>query len=141
MKKLRNEWKVLDLLPNESNTFPSSTIQEEQIKDPIISHHLDNLPKLKNVITCGICMDIFAIPHILECGHSYCFFCLQSWFLKGRNEQKSLQCPCCRHCLTTPPYQNLAMQEFIEVHLRILIISGDDSNIWTRRNDFSFDQY
>ncbi len=59
-------------------------------------------------LKCSICLDIYSIPHILECGHSYCFLCLWSWL--GINKK----CPECRIPVMNKPIRNLALENTIE---------------------------
>jgi len=61
----------------------------------------DRLDQIKEVMTCGICIQLYTDPRRLTCGHSYCLICLQQ-LQKSTSQQK--ECPVCRE--TTIPSKN-----------------------------------
>lgn len=54
------------------------------------------LDKLREELTCGVCLDICFEPSTTSCGHSFCRGCLQSVYIKC-----GLRCPKCRQELST----------------------------------------
>ncbi|ODV92815.1 hypothetical protein CANCADRAFT_56378 [Tortispora caseinolytica NRRL Y-17796] len=65
------------------------------------------LKDLTSSCVCSICSEIMCTPVITECGHSYCYECLLSWF------ETSSSCPHCRTDLKQKPIRNIALQELI----------------------------
>ena len=60
------------------------------------------LLKLKEQLTCPVCLDHFTNPKILPCHHSFCEHCLEGLPLDKKNETYYLSCPTCRHCTELP---------------------------------------
>jgi len=49
--------------------------------------------RLRQVLTCSICLDLFEDPHSLStCQHSFCYACIRQFF-----RQRGESCPRCRH--------------------------------------------
>ena len=46
--------------------------------------------KISEVLHCCICDEVFNNPMRLDCGHTFCFVCLENWL------KKNDQCPNCR---------------------------------------------
>ena len=46
--------------------------------------------KISEILSCCICDEVFNNPMRLDCGHTFCYICLENWL--KRNEQ----CPNCR---------------------------------------------
>ena len=67
---------------------------------------------LLKTITCEICFDIMTVPHITECGHSYCYSCIHTW--AGTDDRKQ-SCPSCRKSLLTKPALNHTLQNCIAI--------------------------
>ena len=61
------------------------------------------LKKLKDQLTCAICLDAFKDPKLLQCFHVYCKDCLQRLVVQDRQGQLSLRCPTCRQSTLLPP--------------------------------------
>ncbi|XP_033726376.1 tripartite motif-containing protein 3-like [Pecten maximus] len=81
----------------------SATYQYQQLQD-----------KLEELTTCPICKERFKQPKILSCHHTFCFQCLQSYFMQTPEE--SSPCPLCR-CLFFPPkgdVSNLPTSTFMQ---------------------------
>ena len=57
------------------------------------------LQKIQEQITCGICLETYTNPKLLNCYHVFCEKCLQSLVDGGR---WSLTCPNCRHQMQLP---------------------------------------
>ncbi len=57
--------------------------------------------KLDQQLNCGICLDTYTDPKLLQCCHVFCTKCLNELLAKDR--QGRLVCPICRHETPTPP--------------------------------------
>jgi hypothetical protein len=67
--------------------------------------------RLENCLKCPICVDIFHIPHTIQCGHTFCMSCLRSWLSQSKS------CPTCRAKLTRRPIPVLAIRDLVnELH-------------------------
>lgn len=69
---------------------------------------------VKEIVTCTICLETFADPHILSCGHSFCKTCLQSC----RNATKTCndKCAICRSIsLQNSSYLNRALENMVKL--------------------------
>uniref|UniRef100_A0A1X7T0N0 RING-type domain-containing protein n=1 Tax=Amphimedon queenslandica TaxID=400682 RepID=A0A1X7T0N0_AMPQE len=60
------------------------------------------LLKLKEQLTCPVCLDHYTNPKTLPCLHSFCEHCLEGLPLDKKNETYYLSCPTCRHCTELP---------------------------------------
>jgi hypothetical protein len=70
------------------------------------------MSELRSELTCSICQDPFLLTNTLECGHSYCQPCVDSWLAKH------LTCPICRAPVNKPPTQSLTIDKAVEVTLQ-----------------------
>ena len=60
------------------------------------------LRKLEDQLTCGICLDSYTEPKLLQCFHVFCKQCLERLVVRDR-QGLSLQCPSCRRSTLLPP--------------------------------------
>ena len=59
------------------------------------------LEKLEEQLTCGVCLEPYADPKLLQCFHVFCEKCLQP--LARRSPQgQAISCPNCRHLTLLP---------------------------------------
>ncbi|XP_016345058.1 zinc-binding protein A33 [Sinocyclocheilus anshuiensis] len=64
--------------------------------------------------SCPVCRDVFNVPVILSCSHSFCKECLQQfWKIK-----KARECPVCRRLSKHEPTCNLALKNLCESFLK-----------------------
>ncbi|KAI8808890.1 hypothetical protein BJ742DRAFT_254076 [Cladochytrium replicatum] len=88
---------------------------------------------LARAVHCTICMEPFAEPHVIDCGHSYCYTCLSLWLKKSRS------CPSCRAVVTAIPVRNRALLECVEAHLsRMEPAAADMAKSRVRREQENF---
>ena len=59
------------------------------------------LQKIQDQVTCGICLEPYKQPRLLNCFHVYCEQCLQR-LVRGEQEGQSLPCPQCRQVTPLP---------------------------------------
>ena len=60
------------------------------------------LRKLEDQLTCGICLDSYTEPKLLQCFHVFCKQCLERLVVRDR-QGITLQCPSCRRSTLLPP--------------------------------------
>ena len=60
------------------------------------------LRKLEDQLTCGICLDSYNEPKLLQCFHVFCKQCLERLVVRD-HQGLSLQCPSCRRSTLLPP--------------------------------------
>ncbi|KAI8616574.1 hypothetical protein BC830DRAFT_1117518 [Chytriomyces sp. MP71] len=79
----------------------------------------------RNALSCAICCDILATPHMLACGHSFCFACIHAW-LTGNPHKSKRKCPTCRIVVSRPPALNLSLQDQIDAFVRTHVPAGNE---------------
>lgn len=62
-------------------------------------------------LQCGICVDYFASPFTVECGHTFCYTCLHSWLEIHKS------CPTCRTKLLRRPTLSFNIREQVQSSL------------------------
>ncbi|KAM8757649.1 zinc-binding protein A33-like [Acanthopagrus schlegelii] len=65
-------------------------------------------------LCCPVCRDVFRVPVVLSCSHSFCKDCLQSWW----RERQSCECPVCKTISSTAePPVSLVLKNLCEAFL------------------------
>lgn len=97
--------------------------QEEQVAD--FGESNDPRPEL-NSFSCGICKELMYRPVTLLCQHSYCYLCLETYYLGDPRvvdpnypdvvyyTDKKNKCPLCNIPYTLPPMENALMSDVLE---------------------------
>ncbi|KAJ1823599.1 E3 ubiquitin ligase [Coemansia sp. RSA 2675] len=67
----------------------------------------ERFSRIASALQCSICLDTFAQPHSLACGHIFCEGCLLQWL------QMSLKCPACRAHVPMRPAPAYAVKEVL----------------------------
>ena len=62
----------------------------------------DLLKKLEDQLTCGVCLDSYKDPRLLQCFHVFCKDCLERLVVQD-HQGLSLSCPNCRRSTLLPP--------------------------------------
>lgn len=88
------------------------------VQDQTLTSNL--LDKINASIECAICSESMHVPFISECGHSFCYECLFSWF------ENKVNCPTCRHELDKVPVLNLKLMEISKVMVDLAIDVATD---------------
>ncbi|XP_028260359.1 nuclear factor 7, brain-like [Parambassis ranga] len=65
-------------------------------------------------LCCPLCQDVFRLPVLLSCSHSFCKDCLQSWW----RDKPTHPCPVCKEDSTNDPPVNLALKNLCESFLQ-----------------------
>lgn len=71
---------------------------------------------------CTICSETMSVPCTTECGHSFCYDCLSSWF------ENKLNCPNCRHDIEHKPVLNIQLKDVSKNITDLLIETMPDSD-------------
>ncbi|KAJ9570041.1 uncharacterized protein HLK63_I05489 [Nakaseomyces glabratus] len=98
--------------------------RSEKTKNKILS-------KLLDTTICSICHDYMFVPMTTECGHSYCYTCLKTWFSSDTN-RGGLSCPECRAIVNRIPIVNTALQSWLNNTLDILGVKKNDDDRYKR---------
>ena len=68
---------------------------------------VETLEKLDQQLNCSICLETFADPKLLRCGHYFCLECLEKLLVEDDRQRFILRCPTCR-TPTRIPNMNVA---------------------------------
>ena len=73
-----------------------------------------NISVTESQFRCPICQDIWKNPVSIPCGHTYCMFCINSYWDHAENAQFS--CPQCREMFSPRPVlrRNTVLAEVVE---------------------------
>ncbi|CCH59109.1 hypothetical protein TBLA_0B02670 [Henningerozyma blattae CBS 6284] len=91
---------------------------------------------------CSICQDYMFVPMVTPCGHSFCYGCLCSWFSSSNVD--GLSCPHCRTSITSAPYFNSTLKQWLEIFLDTLDDNDKIKDIFksmTEGKEESFKKY
>ncbi|XP_050346803.1 uncharacterized protein LOC126771113 isoform X2 [Nymphalis io] len=62
---------------------------------------------MESELQCGICAELFVTAITLNCSHTFCKYCINSW------KKKKMECPICRSSITSE-CRSLVLDSFIE---------------------------
>ena len=62
----------------------------------------DPFAKLKEQVTCPVCLDVFTQPKLLACTHAFCMDCINHLPVDLVDGENKIQCPTCREPTTLP---------------------------------------
>ena len=63
---------------------------------------LTDLERVKDELTCSICLDVLTEPTVLSCGHSNCQSCLEKLAQHDIDTDSAVECPTCRAVTVVP---------------------------------------
>lgn len=86
---------------------------DAELKDDVLLGVVANLE-------CLICSEVMHVPFLAQCGHSFCYGCLNSWF------ETKVNCPTCRMDMEQPPLLNIQLREISKNITDIIIDSLED---------------
>lgn len=77
---------------------------------------------LEETLKCSICLSIMCNPHSLQCGHNFCYNCIENhiYSCKEGNEKCDVVCPYCKTIIFYPPHANYALKNVIDVYCKIV---------------------
>lgn len=64
---------------------------------------------LHSVLICSICQDWLVHASTIECSHTFCWSCIDTWLLR-----KKFECPMCRHDVTREPIRSRALDTIVQ---------------------------
>lgn len=91
---------TIDLTGGEGSSSTPPTPQDNVIINQV-NHIMDEN------LTCSICSELFYRAITLNCTHTFCRHCIETWMVKRKD------CPNCRATITSKT-QSLAIDNFIE---------------------------
>lgn len=71
-------------------------------------------------LECLICSEVMHVPFLAQCGHSFCYGCLNSWF------ETKVNCPTCRMDMEQAPILNIQLRDISKNTTDIIIESLED---------------
>ena len=77
--------------------------------------------KLDEQLNCGICLDTYTDPKLLQCFHTYCTKCLSKPVVRNRQGQPAITCPACRQVTPIPPNGARGLQSAFQINEFIVI--------------------
>merc|ERR1719221_1947376 len=63
-------------------------------------------------LVCSVCQDWMVQSANIECSHSFCWACVDTWLL-----QKKFECPVCRHAVTREPVRSRALDAIVQKYV------------------------
>ncbi len=87
------------------------------------------LKKLKEQLTCSICLGTYTNPKLLQCHHAYCQQCLARLVQQDQQGQLTLTCPTCRQVTPIPASGVAGLRSDFRTN-QLLEIAGED---WKKR--------
>jgi hypothetical protein len=64
---------------------------------------------IQSELLCSICQDWVVHASTIECSHSFCWSCIDTWLL-----QKKFECPVCRNAVTREPVRSRAIESIVQ---------------------------
>ncbi|KAF7867379.1 hypothetical protein EAF04_005462 [Stromatinia cepivora] len=74
----------------------------------------DDLISMRKYLTCSICDQLLYEPWILQCGHTYCYYCLCQWFIPNKRKKT---CPECRAPVKQIPAPAFLVKNMVEIFI------------------------
>ena len=80
----------------------------------------DDRSSVDDLLQCAICFEPFTNPKMLQCGHTFCEECLQSFY--DANQQRpltqfrKLSCPTCREVTSVPAVGIIGLRNDFKAH-------------------------
>lgn len=87
-----------------------------ELKDEVIL-------KIAATLECLVCSELMHVPFLAQCGHSFCYGCLNAWF------ESKVNCPTCRKDMETAPVLNIQLRDVSKTISDVVIDSiANDSH-------------
>lgn len=80
-----------------------------------------NIVDLHSELACSICQDWLVHAATIECSHTFCWSCIDTWLL-----QKKFECPVCRHKVTREPVRTRAVDTIVRKSVDRLTLEQKD---------------
>ncbi|SBS86997.1 zinc finger protein, putative [Plasmodium ovale curtisi] len=97
---------------NCSGSNSNSALQLSTLKlTPAEAEFLEGLTQhLQRELTCPICLDYFYLPVTMNCGHTFCRYCI------GHNKLHGKNCPLCRQTLGNSSCINTVISNLVRIY-------------------------
>ncbi len=82
------------------------------------------MEKIDEQLNCGICLDTYTDPKLLQCFHTFCKKCLIKLVVRDQQGQLNLACPNCRQITPIPSNGVTGLQCAFQIN-EILVIRED----------------
>lgn len=76
--------------------------------------------RLVSTLECLVCSEVMHVPFLAQCGHSFCYSCLNAWF------ETKVNCPTCRKDLEEAPTLNIQLKEMSNSITELIIDTLED---------------
>ena len=105
----------------------------------VISHSTRNyvtitslfaVKKLKDQLTCSVCLDIYTDPKVLQCHHTYCQKCLVGLVQQDQQGRLTLACPTCHQVTPVPASGVAGLQSDFRIN-QLLELKDEDFQEYT----------
>jgi len=90
--------------------------------------NLDQLRSLVEEVQCPLCLDLYKVPRVLSCQHSFCTPCIQQLVYSTKNDQV-IQCPICRRETLLSKFDNQIEKLSINLPLSNIVTHFQTSDI------------
>lgn len=77
----------------------------------------DVMLKIAATLECLVCSELMHVPFLAQCGHSFCYGCLNAWF------ESKVNCPTCRKDMETAPVLNIQLRDISKTISDVVIDS------------------
>ncbi|KAI9718331.1 MAG: hypothetical protein M1828_006733 [Chrysothrix sp. TS-e1954] len=82
---------------------------------------------IRDIVTCKICFRLLHAPYTTQCGHTFCYTCLDHWFNKRKKT-----CPDCRTDIGHAPAPAYMIRDITE---RLMQLSDSQSELEVQREE------
>eukprot|EP00923_Selenidium_pygospionis_P014001 GHVN01024115.1.p1 GENE.GHVN01024115.1~~GHVN01024115.1.p1 ORF type:complete len:547 (-),score=39.41 GHVN01024115.1:630-2270(-) len=95
-------------IPSPFSTSSSSPISQKEV-DPATSTGAISAESIQQELLCCICQDWLVHSSALDCGHVFCWQCIDSWLVTKR-----FFCPICRKAVTQEPIRMIQIDSLVQ---------------------------
>lgn len=88
---------------------------DEELKDEVIL-------KIAATLECLVCSELMHVPFLAQCGHSFCYGCLNAWF------ESKVNCPTCRKDMENAPVLNIQLRDVSKNISDVVLDSIEDKS-------------
>ncbi|KAI8816713.1 uncharacterized protein EV422DRAFT_581244 [Fimicolochytrium jonesii] len=111
---------VLETIKLWRANLQSATVDPAEISGQVdlliglLSERTAELSSLQDHLACPVCTDYFVLPFTLDCGHVFCYECLDQWFAHLDVDGSEPKCPTCRERIVSRPRKDRVLARLVE---------------------------